>query len=131
MNQSLDDVEIIVVDDGSQDDTKEVLLPYVQQQQINYIYQSNKGVSAARNAGAAMAIGQYLVFLDSDDKVKSNWLDDYREKIIQQSFDILYCGIERVKANLVVGYTNPMNPYNNGVAYGNFIPGSEVFREIQ
>ncbi len=62
--QSYHSVEIIVVDDGSVDNTKEVALSYPQ---VKYLYQQNSGLSAARNTGIMNASGEYLVFLDSDD----------------------------------------------------------------
>lgn len=60
------DCEIIVVDDGSEDNTEEVLRQKFDSQ-IIYIYQENCGVSAARNKGVSMATGDFLIFLDSDD----------------------------------------------------------------
>lgn len=128
--QSADDAEVIIVDDGSTDNTKDILTEYIHKRGLKYYYQTNQGVSAARNTGVANANGKYLIFLDSDDTVKFNWLNDYREKILQQDFDILYCGIERVKGDKVVGTTSPKNPYNNGIAYGNFIPGSFCVKKV-
>jgi glycosyltransferase involved in cell wall biosynthesis len=62
--QTLSDVETIVVDDGSSDDTREVVgqFPWAR-----YVYQSNRGVAAARNRAASLASGTYLAFLDADD----------------------------------------------------------------
>lgn len=57
--------EVIVVDDGSTDDTVARLMPY--RDRIRYIHQANRGVSAARNAGLRAAEGTYIAFLDSDD----------------------------------------------------------------
>lgn len=64
--QTYTDYEIIVVDDGSADNTKEVLLPYMDR--IRYIYQENAGASAARNKGIKAAKGDWIAFLDSDDE---------------------------------------------------------------
>jgi glycosyltransferase involved in cell wall biosynthesis len=122
--QSIDDTEVIVVDDGSTDNTKDILAEYIQLKGLKYYLQSNQGVSAARNYGAANANGEYLIFLDSDDTIKASWLKDYSDKINQQDIDILYCGIERLNGGKIVGNTSPQNPYKNGVPYGNFIPGS-------
>ncbi|HEV8051797.1 MAG TPA: glycosyltransferase family A protein, partial [Parachlamydiaceae bacterium] len=57
--------EIIVVDDGSTDSTKEVLKRF--DGSIRYLYQQNKGPSAARNAGIQVAQGEFICFLDADD----------------------------------------------------------------
>jgi len=65
--QTFDDYEIIVVDDGSTDDTREVLQAW--SSRLRYIYQQNRGQAAARNAGIRASSGQYLVFLDADDLI--------------------------------------------------------------
>lgn len=72
--QTYREIEVIVVDDGSSDDTAEVLRPYLDR--IQFIYQENAGPSAARNRGASMAKGEVLAFLDSDDF----WLPEKIEK---------------------------------------------------
>ncbi|MDD5680054.1 MAG: glycosyltransferase [Candidatus Omnitrophica bacterium] len=64
--QTYKDFEIIVVDDGSTDNTKEILTTYGGS--AKYIYQQNQGVSSARNRGIKEAIGEYVAFLDSDDE---------------------------------------------------------------
>lgn len=65
--QTYEDLEVIVVDDGSQDETRAVLAPYVRDRRFRYCYQENAGVSAARNRGIEVSSGRYLAFLDSDD----------------------------------------------------------------
>jgi glycosyltransferase involved in cell wall biosynthesis len=63
--QTFEDYEVIVVDDGSTDDTGEALKPFGDS--LRYLYQENQGVSAARNGGLAHAHGEFIAFLDSDD----------------------------------------------------------------
>jgi glycosyltransferase involved in cell wall biosynthesis len=76
--QSFQDFEIIVVDDGSVDSTKEVVDSF-QDRRISYIYQENQGGSAARNTGIKASSGEYIVPLDSDDIL----LKDAIEKGVQ------------------------------------------------
>jgi glycosyltransferase involved in cell wall biosynthesis len=63
--QTYRDLEIIVVDDGSTDDTRKRLEPFMDR--IRYIHQQNQGLSTARNAGIHAAKGEWIAFLDSDD----------------------------------------------------------------
>jgi glycosyltransferase involved in cell wall biosynthesis len=66
LRQDAGNVEIVVVDDGSTDNTAAVLVPLMKH--IRYIHQENRGVSAARNRGVRESRGEYLAFLDSDDE---------------------------------------------------------------
>jgi glycosyltransferase involved in cell wall biosynthesis len=65
MAQDYDDFELIVVDDGSTDDTRNRLSPF--KNRMQYVYRENSGVSAARNKGIRLASGDLIAFLDSDD----------------------------------------------------------------
>jgi glycosyltransferase involved in cell wall biosynthesis len=71
--QKYKNYEIIVVDDGSTDDTRRVLEPYMNR--IRYIYQENAGCAAARNTGIRASCGEWIAFLDSDDR----WLPEKLE----------------------------------------------------
>lgn len=66
-SQGIRDVEVIVVNDGSPDDTEAVLAPLVRSGRIRYIRQTNQGQAAARNRGLAEARGEFIAFLDDDD----------------------------------------------------------------
>lgn len=76
LSQTYKNFEIIVVDDGSTDDTKSVLQPYIESGKIRYIYQENQGPGAARNRGIQEARGEYIAFLDSDDE----WMPERLER---------------------------------------------------
>ena len=65
--QTYQDFEIIVVDDGSSDQTRSKLAAFRKDNKIRYIFQENRGSSSARNRGGREAEGEYLAFLDSDD----------------------------------------------------------------
>jgi glycosyltransferase involved in cell wall biosynthesis len=73
MNQTVQCFEIIVVDDGSFDDTKNILTPYLKD--IRYFYQDNAGSAKARNVGINAAKGEWIAFLDSDDYWENNHIE--------------------------------------------------------
>lgn len=66
LQQTYRDYELIVIDDGSSDDTRDRLLPYMKR--IRYFYQDNRGASAAQNAGIRVARGKWIAILASDDE---------------------------------------------------------------
>jgi len=78
-NQTYKNIELIVIDDGSTDGTKNVVLPYLNNPRFKYCFQKNEGVSMARNKGIKdFSSGKYIAILDSDDM----WCD--RDKISKQ-----------------------------------------------
>jgi glycosyltransferase involved in cell wall biosynthesis len=96
LNQGFGDSEVIVVDDGSTDKTRAALEPY--KTRIQYIYQGNCGVSAARNTGIEAARGEWLAFLDSDDEWKGEYLAKQMKRagetpgLCMQTTDCLFDG---------------------------------------
>jgi glycosyltransferase involved in cell wall biosynthesis len=67
LHQTYPDMEVIVVDDGSEDSTRQVLAPYIAQGKIKYLYQQNGGPAAARNLALRHARGEFIAFQDADD----------------------------------------------------------------
>jgi len=102
-----EDLEIIVIDDGSSDETKKVVRG-MNDNRIRYYYRKNGGVSLARNDGISRARGRYIVFLDSDDMLSKNFFADcFAEKL---DADLLVCGIEdRGRSKHVLAQRKPLS----------------------
>ncbi len=81
-NQSFQNWECIVVDDGSTDGTKDIISDIIEKdKRIKYLYQTNAERSVARNNGISKSIGEYICFLDSDDLYKVNHLEVLKKEI--------------------------------------------------
>ena len=90
-NQTLQNIEIICVDDGSTDTSMDVLLRYAaKDQRITLLQQNNHHAGVARNAGIAISNGQYLCILDSDDFFSPDLLEKSLNLIRQEHSDIIY-----------------------------------------
>lgn len=91
LNQKIVPFEIIVVDDGSTDKTKETLFKYYNNK-IKYYFQENAGVSAARNTGINKSKGNWIAFLDSDDEWMNKHLTNYLNIVNNNpQCDFLHC----------------------------------------
>ena len=79
--------EIIIVDDGSTDELKQVLDSYAARLKLRYFYQQNQGPGAARNRGMAEAAGELMVFIDSDCTVPPNYISQLQAALSEADFD--------------------------------------------
>lgn len=91
--QTYRNIEIILVNDGSTDSSREIIDQYMQRDnRIKCIDQANSGQAAARNAGLAAATGAYIVFVDSDDYLERCMFEQLMEKMHSSGADIVECG---------------------------------------
>lgn len=91
LNQTLQDLEVIAVNDGSTDGTLEILQSIASEDsRVKVLSQKNQGQSIARNEGIKIASGKYLYFMDSDDFLKKEALQNCLEKCEQNKLDFLF-----------------------------------------
>lgn len=92
ITQTLNDIEIILVDDGSTDESGKICDELAERDsRIKVVHKSNEGVSIARNTGIKMAKGEYIGFIDSDDWIEPNMYLDLYNKAQEANVEIVMC----------------------------------------
>lgn len=100
INQSYQNFECILIDDGSSDGSEIICDQWTQHDnRIRVIHQPNQGVSKARNKGIAEAQGEYIAFIDSDDWIDSNYLNTLLRPIEESNVDLVVCGLQQHYSN--------------------------------
>lgn len=92
LNQSYENLEVLLIDDGSVDHSGEICDDYARiDKRIRVFHQINKGVSSARNKGLELSAGKYIVFIDADDYVKPDYLEILYGDMEEYQVDIVSC----------------------------------------
>lgn len=121
INQTLMDIEIICVNDGSKDNSVDILNTYAQRdKRITIINKANGGLSSARNAGIRVANGEYICFLDSDDYFEFNACERLYIEILEGHADIIVFG-----ANIF-----PLNPWPDYWLFDNLSPRTITYNSF-
>lgn len=94
LSQTYKNIECVIVDDGSTDETRKILSSLVVEGKISYYHQENAGVCAARNHGVRVAKGDFFVFLDADDIILPNAIQEMAHCLIKANADICV-GLEK------------------------------------
>jgi glycosyltransferase involved in cell wall biosynthesis len=90
--QTVPPLEVIVIDDGSTDNTPEIMAVYATDPRVRYLRQKNAGPSRARNSGIRAAQGEFIAFLDADDRWKPDKLERQLDKFSDDSIGVVFSG---------------------------------------
>ncbi|MGL6099833.1 MAG: glycosyltransferase family 2 protein [Fusobacteriaceae bacterium] len=121
LNQSLKEIEVIIVNDGSPDNSTKIIEEYrLQDSRVKVINKKNGGLSSARNAGIEIANGEYIIHLDSDDWIEQNYFKDMYSRAEQDKLDI-------VVSDIIWDYDNGKLEYRENLLISNdaIINGTE------
>lgn len=129
LRQTWANFTLIVVDDGSTDDTREYLAT-VSDRRVHVVARENSGVSDARNVGLSLVRSEWVCFLDSDDEVQDTWLARFAAACSRPRAGLVSCSVRRkLEPN---GRTVFLTPRRLGGAFGRirarFLPGAFVVR---
>jgi glycosyltransferase involved in cell wall biosynthesis len=95
LSQTYPNIELIIIDDGSTDDSRGIIEKYLKNHpEIRYYKQKNQGAIAARNRGLKLAKGELLVFLDSDDTMPNNYLHELYHTAVENRADVVYADLQ-------------------------------------
>ena len=94
INQTYKNLEIILVDDGSIDESGKICDEYAaKDNRVKVIHNENRGVSHSRNCGLDIAKGEYILFIDSDDTVKNNYVFEMVKEVREKDYDLIVSNI--------------------------------------
>lgn len=129
--QSYRDWELIIVDDGSSDNTDSVINSYASDPRVKYIKKENTGAAHSRNVGVDNCESEIITFIDSDDEANENWLESLVKSFHSDSVGVVCCGAVRKNSN--GEYVGTSLPYKLGQCFcdyeGLFIGGSFALRK--
>lgn len=110
VSQINNDVEIIIVNDGSSDDSYLLAKKYEEKNKNIYLYSKpNGGLSSARNFGLKKSKGEYILFVDSDDSLASNAIEVILEKISSDNADVISFGYNFIKKKCILEYKRDLD----------------------
>lgn len=111
LNQTCDDFEVIIVDDGSKDNTAQVVQPFLSER-VRYVSIPNSERAAARNKGTQLARGQYVNWFDSDDEMLPHHVAYLRDLVQQNNFPDVACVMYQIKDAITHEITSVKSDYS-------------------
>lgn len=123
INQKYSNLEIILVDDGSKDNSLELCKKYAESdKRIKVIHKENEGVSTARNSGIEVASGDFIAFIDSDDYIDENMYFNMMQKASEYDCDVVMCDCYKVNSDKKEVFTHDIRSgfYNKEQLYSEY-----------
>lgn len=124
LNQSYQDLDIILIDDGSTDNSGKIADNYTKKDpRCRIFHQKNSGQSAARNLGLTKAKGEFISFIDADDKIKPDFIKNLLTPLLDSDASLSVCGMhyKRLRANsaedVYIKYLRPRHKSESLKAY--------------
>ncbi len=117
VNQTLQEIEILCVDDGSTDHAPQIIETYQEKypKKIKVFHKENGGEFTTRNYGLERASGEYVTFVDTDDYVEPNWAEKLYQFAKEKNADMAVCGFERIDLNTNQVVATNMTQFGNVV----------------
>lgn len=115
--QTHEKFELIIIDDGSNDSSGKICDCYTYDNRVHVFHQSNRGLSYARNLGCSKALGNYVVFVDSDDYIRKDYLECFVDIYCKTKGDIIIADFLRVDKQHVNAKKNKYIEYYNITSY--------------
>ena len=136
INQTLEEIEIILVNDGSQDDSEKIVKQFQEKypNKVKYYEKPNGGLGDARNFGINYATGEYIAFLDSDDYIEPTMYEEMYEKAKQENADMVECDFwweypDKKREDIGTTYSNQKEMlYKARVVAWNKLTKTEIYK---
>lgn len=121
VNQTFKDIEVIIINDGSTDNSHRIINEYAKiYPNFFVINQVNKGLANARNEGLKFARGDYIAFMDSDDYIEPNYLEELYNLAVSNNADISYCNYNiyfpKLDTKIYMPFTSRPTVYTKHIA---------------
>lgn len=129
LKQTFQDIEVILIDDGSLDKSSDICIEYSKNSdKVRYIRQDNGGLGNARNHGIRMALGKYIMFVDGDDYIAEDMIETLYHHITTHEVDMSTCGICNVFQKKGVPQCNKIEQFmcSGEEAFGLLLVGEKI-----
>ncbi len=129
LNQSYKDYEVIFINDGSTDHTKDVL-DNVHQDNVTIIHQQNLGQAQARNRGLQLAKGEFICFVDIDDRISVHYLEELYSLQLKENADIVWCNANVYRDSNIIGFLDNKNTFIVDEKKNYFLHNTSPWRKL-